>query len=76
MGQTIAEETWEEAWLRGETEGELKASRRMLRRLLTKRFGSLPDALVRRIDNCANLDQLSAAVIQVLSLDKLEDLQL
>ena len=76
MGQTIAEEIWEEGRLKGRTEGEVNASRRLLRQLLIKRFGALPEAVTQRIDACTDLNQLSAAAEQVLSLDKLEDLRL
>jgi hypothetical protein len=76
MGQTIAEEIWEEGRLKGRTEGALEASRSMLRRLLTKRFGTLPESVVQRIDNCTDLEQLSVAAEQILSLDEPESLQL
>jgi hypothetical protein len=72
MGQTIAESIWEE----GQASGELRASRRILRQLLTARFGQTPEGIVQRIESCADLDRLIAAIQQVLSLDKPEDLQL
>jgi hypothetical protein len=84
MGQTIAEAMWEEGRLKGRSEGlsegeakgELGASRRILCRLLTTRFGLLPEGVVQGIESCTDLDRLTAAAQQVLSLDKLEDLQL
>jgi hypothetical protein len=76
MGQTIAESIWEEGILKGRTEGELAASRRMLRRFLTARFGQLPDAVVQRIENCADVDRFTAAAKQAPGLDRPEDLQL
>ncbi len=76
MGQTIGEAIREEGRLKAEATGELRASRRILRQLLTKRFNSVPEAIVQRIESCTDLDRLMAAAGQVLTLDKPEDLQL
>jgi Putative transposase, YhgA-like len=84
MGQTIAGEIWEEGRLKGEeqgrlkgeTEGELRASRRMLRQLLADRFGTVPEAILQRIESSTDLDRLSAAALQVWRITAPEDLQL
>ena len=76
MGQTIAESIWEEGWLKGESEGALRTARQMLRRFLTGKFGTLPEAVGQRIENCSDLERLTAAAQQVPTLDKPEDLQL
>ncbi|HZU39381.1 MAG TPA: Rpn family recombination-promoting nuclease/putative transposase [Gemmataceae bacterium] len=69
MGQTIAEAIWEEGRLKGEADGELKgelkALRRTLRQLLTARFGTLPEAVAARIENCSDVDRLTAAIVRV-----------
>jgi len=44
--------------------------------LLEEGFGSLPEALVTRIEQTENLDQLRAAARQVFRLTALEDLNL
>jgi hypothetical protein len=80
MGQTIAESIWEEGWLKGESagelKGELKASRRTLRRLLADRFGSVPEAVLQRIESITDVDRLTAAAVQVSHVAAPEDLQL
>jgi Domain of unknown function (DUF4351) len=74
MGQTIAEAIWEEGLLKGRSEG-LSASRRLVRQLLAKRFGTVPDAIIQRIENTTDLDRLTAAALQVLDIAAPEDLQ-
>jgi hypothetical protein len=48
----------------------------MLRLFLMARFGALADEVVQRIENCTNLDRLTAAARQAATLDKPENLQL
>jgi hypothetical protein len=80
MAETIAEAIWKEGWTQGLSQGlsqgALNASRRMLQEFLAGRFGPLPEDIVQRIENCNDLDRLTAAVEQILRLDKPEDLQL
>ncbi len=80
MSQTIAESIWEEAWTKGEAKGETKGSlnttRGLLSDLLIERFGPLPEAIARRLDECTDLAQLKAAFKQAIHIEKLEDLQL
>ncbi len=84
MGQTIAESIWEEGRLKGysegkqegKQEGELTALRKTLRRLLTDRFGSVPEAVLQRIESSTDVDRLMTAAIQVLHVAKSDDLQL
>jgi hypothetical protein len=80
MTKTIAEAWMEEGMAKGlaegRAEGELQASRRLLRILLEDGFGSLPEAVVQRIEATTDLQRLQAAVRQVRRLRRLEDLQL
>jgi hypothetical protein len=75
MAQTIGEEIWEDGWRHGFAEGQLRASRQMLLRVLTQRFGTLPEAVVQRIES-ANMDRLEAAALQVFCIARPEDLPL
>jgi hypothetical protein len=68
MGQTIAESIWEA--------GQLALARRLLRESLAKRFGTVPEALLQRIDTASDVDRLAAAVLQVSQIAIPEDLQL
>jgi hypothetical protein len=54
----------------------LRTRREVLRELLEERFGTLPSALLQRIESCDDISRLQAAARQVLRLDKLDDLQL
>jgi hypothetical protein len=72
MANTIAESWMEE----GRAEGRIQEARQMLRLLLEGRFGSLPEPLAAKIHATADLQRLRDAARQVLTLDKLEDLQL
>jgi hypothetical protein len=80
MGQTIAEAIYEEGLLKGrsegETLGELKALRLMLRQLLARRFGTVPDALLERIDSTTDIARLTAAALEVANLTNPQDLPL
>ena len=80
MGQTI----WEAAHakgelkgeLKGEVKGELKGLRRTLRELVADRFGSVPEAVLQRIESSTDVDRLTAAAVQVWHVAAPEDLQL
>jgi hypothetical protein len=80
MGQTIAESIWEEGLLKGRSAGEaagrLQLAREMLRQLLADRFGSVPEAILQRIENTTDVDRLTAAARQVLHIAVPEELQL
>jgi hypothetical protein len=92
MGHTLGKTIWEEAHEQGQakglaegriegraegrTEGELSALRQSLRRLLAKRFGSVPEAVLQRIDSCTEVDRLMSAIDQILSVATPEDLPL
>jgi predicted transposase YdaD len=83
MGQTIAEEIWEEGRAKGLSEGRsegrsegLEALRRLVRQLLVNRFGTLPEAVLRRLEATADLDRLTAAALQVAHLTAPDDVQL
>ena len=76
MSQTIAESIWEEGRGKGQSEGELKALRQTLRRLLADRFGSVPEAVLQRIESSNDVDRLTAAAVQVWHVATPEDLQL
>lgn len=68
--------TWEEELLqRGESRGELLALRRTLRQQITKRFGSVPEDLGRRID-AADMPALEAALEQILTATSPGELRL
>lgn len=71
MAQTIGQAIWEV----GFAEGQLRISRQMLLRVLTRRFGTLPEPVVRRIES-ADMDRLEAAALQVFRIARPEDLQL
>jgi hypothetical protein len=57
-------------------ESQLKTLRRVLSGLLRNRFGSLPDAVSRRIEDATDPDRLEAAVLQAPALESLDDLTL
>jgi hypothetical protein len=80
MGQTIAESIWEEGRAtgreEGRAEGQLDLARRLLRESLANRFGTLPEAILQRIDAASDVERLAAAVLQVSRIATSEDLQL
>ena len=76
MGQTIAESLIEEGRVDGIREGQLLHARATLRQLLEDRFGTLPESLIQRIDNTADLNRLQNAIRQVYRVGKLDDLPL
>ena len=51
-------------------------SRTLLRRLLTKKFGSMPESLVQRIEATSDLERLQACAEQVVDMKMLEELTL
>jgi hypothetical protein len=72
MGQTIAEALWE----KGDSAGALRASRQIVRQLLANRFGIVPKGILQRIEQCTDLDRLTAAALQVWDIAVPEDPQL
>ncbi len=68
MAETIAEYYMEQ--------GALRALRRILRRWLEQQHGTLPKTVLDRITACDDLQRLEQAVFQVVTLAKLEDLEL
>lgn len=60
----------------GRAEGQLLASRALLRRLLEAQFGTLPEALIQRIEAVADIEKLQAAAVRVPKLTRVEDLSL
>ena len=77
MGQTIAESIWEEGRTKGlsegRTEGQLELARRLLRQLLSHRFGTVPEAVLQRIDHATDVERLTAAALQVADIASVED---
>ena len=57
-------------------EGQLEASRTSLLRLLRKKFRSVPEDLVRRIQTMTDVARLQAAQEQVLDIQTMDQLQL
>lgn len=74
MTRTIAEALIEEGLVKGRAEGALQNSRESLRRLLTRRFQTLPDAVVRRIESCTDIGRLQAAIDNILDMKSLDEL--
>jgi hypothetical protein len=72
MGQTIGEAICEE----GRIAGNLETGRRVLRQLLTDRFGTVPEAMLQRIDASSDVDRLTNAALQVWRIARPEDLSL
>jgi hypothetical protein len=60
----------------GLAEGQLLNSRKTLRRQLERRFGPLPEALVRRIESCTDAAVLEAGLDQVVEVGSLEEFRL
>jgi len=77
--QTWAEESWARATaLVAEREAlreALRSRREVLRRLLQRRFATLPEELLQRIE-AADLARLDAALDQVVTIQRLEELVL
>jgi hypothetical protein len=57
-------------------QADLQARKEMLRSLLEKRFGSLPDALLQRIDSTTDVERLKAGLLQVLEISAPDELDL
>jgi hypothetical protein len=80
LGQTWAEKIAEESWTKGLSEGlaegQLLNSRKILRRQLERRFGPLPESLVRDIESCSDGAALESALDQVLEIRTLEEFRL
>jgi hypothetical protein len=77
-------ETWEQREERQvaatAAESAARAERRTrrddLRDLLQERFGSIPEALLQRIETCEDVSRLRAALLQVLHIQSPDELQL
>jgi len=54
----------------------LRNAQRLLRDLLLKRFGTLPDELLQRIERITEVDRLRAAALEVYSVATPDELQL
>jgi hypothetical protein len=80
MGQTIAEALIEEGLAKGlakgRAEGELHANRENLRRLLNRKFAELPETVVQRIEGCADVERLKAAIDRILEIKSLDEFEL
>jgi hypothetical protein len=60
----------------GRIEGALAIGREILYGLLVDRFGRVPKTWERRIQAVTDPERLKAAVLQVLDIQKLDELQL
>jgi hypothetical protein len=60
----------------GAARGKLESHRQILRRQLEQRFGPLPAALVERIEACDDLSRLEENLVQVLTIQSLDELPL
>ena len=76
MAQTIAEALIEEGRAEGRAEGELGTQRENLRRLLLRKFQQLPDTILQRIETCADVEKLKAAIDRVLDMKSLNEFDL
>jgi hypothetical protein len=76
MVKTSVDEWLEEGRAEGRAEGQLLATRDMLRRLLTLQFGALPETVIQRIEQTADVDRLKAAMERVLKMTSLDELDL
>jgi hypothetical protein len=80
MTQTIAEALIEEGIAKGRAEGRaegaLLAYRDSLRRFLLLQFRSLPDAILQRIEACADVERLKSALDRVRDMKSLDELVL
>jgi hypothetical protein len=72
MVKTSVDEWLEE----GMVKGQLLANRATLRRLLTLQFGALPETVLERIEQTADIDRLNAAIDRVLKMTSLDELDL
>jgi hypothetical protein len=75
MGQTIADSIWEEGRATGRAEAR-DTLQRVVRQLLADRFGTVPEAVLQRINTASDVERLAAAVLQVSHIATPEDLQL
>jgi hypothetical protein len=76
LSETI-EQTWEQELLaEGETRGRLREARENLRWLLERRFGALPEALAKRIEQSEDLARLQGCIRLALDIASPEDLDL
>jgi hypothetical protein len=76
MSETI-EQTWEQELIaRGEARGQLQEARHMLRLALDRRFGTLPDALLREIEALDDLERLHGAFERALGVNTLAEFNL
>ena len=76
LADLVAERVTKEVTEKVTEQTTLQTRRDALRELLEERFGVLPEALLHRIDHCADVSRLKAAARQVLHLEKLDGLEL
>jgi hypothetical protein len=57
-------------------QGELRTNKKVLRALLEKRFGTLPDVVLQRIESATDAERLQAGILQVLEISAPEELDL
>jgi len=74
MGKTIAEELRQEGRQEGRSEGILQGRREALIRLLNRRFGELPQAMIRTIENTPDVATLDQWLDSVVTADQLSDI--
>ena len=84
MAKTIAEALFEQgmekgmemAMEKGMEIGRLLAARKMLQRLLLRRFGTLPEPVVNRIESMTDLERLRSCIEQTIELRAIDELAL
>jgi len=72
----IMEEGRKEGRQEGRNEGAVLAKQGTLLRLLSKRFGTLPEELVSRIQGTTSIEALDAALDQVLDASRLDEIEI
>jgi hypothetical protein len=80
MGKTMADVLIEKGERKGQRKGERKAAiqtrQQMLVRLLYKRFGDVPDSVVRTVQATADVEQLDDWLDRFAMADSLDDLEI
>jgi hypothetical protein len=74
--RTMADELFEQGEEQGLRKGRLMSSRQNLRELLEKKFGSLPEALIERIEQADDPARLDAAIQQIFEVESPDQLRL
>ncbi len=57
-------------------QAELRTRKEVLRALLEKRFGTLPDVVLQRIESATDAERLQSGILQVLEINAPEELEL